>query len=143
MKRKFLMTLALSLSLTAFAMGANAERYLSSGSYSAYIGENDYTYVVFPSGVTKMLEQPSRDLLSMTDTQVILLTQDNKLYAINLNESNTTVEMLSNSATQDAWKTACCRWLARGRSPLLSLTMWSWLVRTARTCISLITAAQR
>ena len=102
MKRKSLVLLMLAIGLMTLATGASAERYLSNGSYAAYIGDNDYTYVVFPTGVTKMLETPCKDLLSMTDTQVYALTQQNQLYAISLNEANTSVSVVSANATQDA-----------------------------------------
>ncbi len=61
MKRKSLVLLMLAIGLMTLATGASAERYLSNGSYAAYIGDNDYTYVVFPTGVTKMLETPCKE----------------------------------------------------------------------------------
>ena len=76
MKRKLHIICLLVLALLAFAVGANAERYVTNGSYTAYIGENDYTYLEDPTGVTKVLQTATKELLSMTDTHLYCLTMD-------------------------------------------------------------------
>ena len=62
MKRKLHIICLLVLALLAFAVGANAERYVTNGSYTAYIGENDYTYLEDPTGVTKVLQTATKEL---------------------------------------------------------------------------------
>lgn len=99
MKRKLLVFLALAGAVCALTLGAHAERYVSNGSYVAYIGESDYTYLVDPTGVTKALTLPTRDLLSMSDTHVYCLMMDNKLYAIDMAKSSTSI--MSNAATAE------------------------------------------
>ena len=89
MKRKLHIICLLVLALLAFAVGANAERYVTNGSYTAYIGENDYTYLEDPTGVTKVLQTATKELLSMTDTHLYCLTMDGRLYDIDLAASTT------------------------------------------------------
>ena len=100
MKRKLHIICLLVLALLAFAVGANAERYVTNGSYTAYIGENDYTYLEDPTGVTKVLQTATKELLSMTDTHLYCLTMDGRLYDIDLAASTTSV--VSSSPTQEA-----------------------------------------
>ena len=45
MKQKALIMFLLICGLMAFAIGASAERYVTNGSYTAYIGDSDYTYL--------------------------------------------------------------------------------------------------
>ena len=88
-------------------MGANAERYVTYGSYTAYIGENDYTYLEDPTGVTKVLLTATKELLSMTDTHLYCLTMDGRLYDIDLAASTTSV--ISSAPTQEAIDTVTAK----------------------------------
>ena len=107
MKRKLHIICLLVLALLAFAVGANAERYVTNGSYTAYIGENDYTYLEDPTGVTKVLQTATKELLSMTDTHLYCLTMDGRLYDIDLAASTTSV--VSSSPTQEAIDTVTAK----------------------------------
>ena len=98
MKRKVQILCLLAFALLAFAVGANAERYITNGSYTAYVGENDYTYLEDPTGVTKVLQTATKELLSMTDTHLYCLTMDGRLYDIDLAASTTSV--VSSAPTQ-------------------------------------------
>ncbi len=100
MKRKALIIPLLILGLLAIALGASAERYITNGSYVAYIGESDYTYLEDPTGVTKVLQTATKELLSMTDTHLYCLTMDGRLYDIDLAASTTSV--VSSAPTQEA-----------------------------------------
>lgn len=107
MKRKLHIICLLVLALLAFAVGANAERYVTNGSYTAYIGENDYTYLEDPTGVTKVLQTATKELLSMTDTHLYCLTMDGRLYDIDLAASTTSV--ISSAPTQEAIDTVTAK----------------------------------
>lgn len=100
MKQKALIMLLLICGLMAFAIGASAERYVTNGSYTAYIGDSDYTYLEDPTGVTKVLQTATKELLSMTDTHLYCLTMDGRLYDIDLAASSTSV--ISSAPTQEA-----------------------------------------
>ena len=95
------------MALYVYLLGANAERYVTNGSYTAYIGENDYTYLEDPTGVTKVLQTATKELLSMTDTHLYCLTMDGRLYDIDLAASTTSV--VSSSPTQEAIDTVTAK----------------------------------
>ncbi|MGN0745660.1 MAG: peptidoglycan-binding protein [Aristaeellaceae bacterium] len=90
MKKLFLAIVSLTLALT-LCCGALADAVISGNGYAAYLGESNYLYLRDPSGVSRILRAPIKDLVSMNDTELFCLAQSGQLYGIMLDASGTRI----------------------------------------------------
>ena len=90
MKKLFLAIVSFTLALT-MACGAMADAVVSGNGYAAYLGESNYLYLRDPSGVSRILRAPIKDLVSMNDTELFCLAQSGQLYGIMLDASGTRI----------------------------------------------------
>ena len=82
----------LSVLLTiSLCVGACASPLLTNGSATTYIGENNYMYLETPDGTLRRLQVPMRDLLGMDQDHLYCLTADNKIYAVRLDGSSSSM----------------------------------------------------
>ncbi len=97
----------LSVLLTiSLCVGACASPLLTNGSATTYIGENNYMYLETPDGTLRRLQVPMRDLLGMDQDHLYCLTADNKIYAVRLDGSSSS--MVSANAAPETiahWRT--------------------------------------
>ena len=90
MKKLFLAIVSFTLALT-LACGAMADAVITGNGYAAYLGESNYLYLRDPSGVSRILRAPIKDLVSMNDTELFCLAQSGQLYGIMLDASGTRI----------------------------------------------------
>lgn len=90
MKKAMLAALVAALLMT-FAIGASAAPYVTNGSYASYLGEDNHLFLLDPAGGAKVLRATIVDLVGMNDQELYCLTAENRLYAIALDGSRTSV----------------------------------------------------
>ena len=103
LKRWFFGIIALLVMLAGIC--ACAEPVLTDRTAVAWIGENNELFLLCTDGETRKLSIMMKDLLCITETEVICLTQDNKIVSVRKDGSSSAV--LSGTATEAelaAWK---------------------------------------
>ncbi len=96
----FTAILALMLMLCA---GAGADPAKTDGTVTAWIGEGNELFLKCTDGVTRKLSVPMKDLLQMTDTEAVGLTQNNQIVAVK--KDGTGYSVLSEYATAEQIET--------------------------------------
>ena len=91
-----LLTAVLSLTLYAF-VHASADPARTDGTVTAWIGENNEMFLQCSDGITRKLSVPMREILSITDTDAIGLTQDNRI--VSVKKDGTGYSVLSTNTT--------------------------------------------
>ena len=79
---------------------AGAEPLLTNGNVTTYIGENNYMYLESADGSLHRLQAPIRDLLGMDSQNLYCLTYDNKIYAVRLDGSSSSLVSANASPEQ-------------------------------------------
>ncbi len=103
---KRFLSLCCALALPLIAHTALAEPMVASGGYTAYLGENNYLFVVSPEDAVSMLRYPIADVLSVTDTYIYCQGQDGRLFGIRLDGGAPVVVSASPTAADLAAVTA-------------------------------------
>ena len=96
MKKLIILTAALCALLCACA---SADPARTDGTVTAWIGEENGLFLKCTDGVTRRLSAPMKDILGMTETEVVSLTQTNQIVSVKKDGSG--YRILSASATAD------------------------------------------
>lgn len=88
----FILTLILS-------SGAMADPARTDGTVTAWIGEGNELFLKCTDGITRKLSVPMKDILDITDTDAVGLTQANQIVAVKKDGSNYSI--LSADATEE------------------------------------------
>jgi len=95
---KRLMILIIALFALALCAGAGADPAKTDGTVTAWIGEENELFLKCADGITRKLSTPMKDILNMTETDVIGLTQTNQI--VSVKKEGTGYSVLSASATE-------------------------------------------
>ena len=97
MKRLIILLAAVMASVVLSCASADPAR--TDGTVTAWIGENNELFMICSDGVTRKLSAPMKDILRITDKDVIGLTQNNQLVSVRLDGGSYSV--LSADASEE------------------------------------------
>ena len=80
MKRIIILISAVLIILLCTNAAADPAR--TDGTVTAWIGENNEMFLQCSDGVTRKLSVPMKEILNITDTDAIGLTQDNRIVSV-------------------------------------------------------------
>ena len=95
--KRLIILLAIITALLCFT-GAGADPARTDGTVTAWIGEENAFFLKCSDGVTRKLSVPMKDILSMTETDVIGLTQNGRIVSVRKDGAGYSV--LSENATE-------------------------------------------
>ena len=97
--RRFLPLVSLAAGLALCFSSAVAEPMVTNGTYTAYLGENNWMYLVSPDGTTRYMRTAMADLPSMQEDTLYCLTASGSLWSVMLDGSSSTI--VSQAPTED------------------------------------------
>ena len=95
---KRLIFLIMTAAILALCAGAGADPARTDGTVTAWIGEENELFLKCTDGITRKLSTPMKDILSLTDTDVIGLTQTGQI--VSVKKEGTGYSILSAAATE-------------------------------------------
>lgn len=88
---RILKAASLCLLLCAVTGFAAADAVITDGTYLSYLGENNHLYLLDDENNAKVLRAAITDLVGMDDMNLYCLTAENRLYAVRLDGSGTSI----------------------------------------------------
>ena len=95
---KRLMILIMAVLAMALCAGAGADPARTDGTVTAWIGEENELFLKCTDGITRKLSTPMKDILDLTETDVIGLTQTGQI--VSVKKEGTGYSILSAAATE-------------------------------------------
>ena len=82
--KRMLIGLVCVMALVCVALTASAEPAITRNGYTAYLGANNYLYLVDPTGNAQVLEKPIADVVDLTDKLLYCISEQGQLISISL-----------------------------------------------------------